>query len=295
MSADDLERSKWRGKTAVITGAASGIGASLACSAARRGMKLLLADVDEQGLRRTAANCDASQVHIQKVDVSDPKQVELLANVADQKLGFVDLLCNNAGVVPGGRHRPVWEFAHDDWRWAFDVNVFGLANGIRSFVPRLLAADRPAHILNTTSISGFLSGGGSAVYGASKHAAVRLSEALYASLQERNAKIRVSMLCPGLVNTRIFETERVRPDNLRTGADLIEEPEALQSIASRGADPADIAEEAFRGMEADLFYIITTSSFDDVMSRRFNDILERRNPRFIDFTTLSGSDARVQR
>lgn len=279
------------GRPAVITGAASGIGAALAREAARRGMNLLLGDVDEAGLEQTAAQCDKrARVKTLRVDVANPADVECMAERAYDLFGEVALLCNNAGVVPGGRHRHVWEFDIEDWRWAFDVNVIGLANGLRSFVPRLLKSGQPAHILNTTSVSGFISGAGSAVYGASKHAAVRLTEALYASMAEIRAPISVSMLCPGLVNTRIFETERVRPLHLRTARAEHDEPNALRSIASGGADPADIARIAFDGMTNGSFYIFTTNKFDELISERSSAILARTNPTFADFTSLSRKD-----
>ncbi|WP_327754901.1 SDR family NAD(P)-dependent oxidoreductase (plasmid) [Sphingobium sp. SJ10-10] len=279
------------GQTAVITGGASGIGAALARAAASRGMNMLIADVDEAGLRATAESCPSVEVHMMRVDVSDAADVERMADQAYARFGVVDLLCNNAGIVPGGRHRAVWEYEVQDWHWAFDVNVLGIVNGLRSFVPLMLEADRPAHILNTTSVSGFISGAGSPVYGASKHAAVRVTEALYASLLERDAPIGVSMLCPGLVNTRIFETERVRPAHLRSAAADIEEPEALRSIAAGGADPETVARQAFEGVEAKRFYIFTSDNFDESIEARTQAILSRSNPQFDGFTAMSRRDA----
>lgn len=280
------------GRTAVITGAASGIGAALAREAAGRGMNLLLGDVDEAGLAQTAAQCSkAVAVETMHVDVSNPEDVERMADKAYARFGEVGLLCNNAGVVPGGRHRPVWEYSIEDWRWAFDVNVFGIANGLKSFVPRLLEAGALAHILNTTSISGFISGGGSAVYGASKHAAVRLTEALYASLAEIDSPIGVSMLCPGLVNTRIFETERVRPPHHRVLGAEFNEPDTLRSIASGGMDPVEVARIAFDEMANGSFYILTTRTFDEMIAQRSASVLARTNPTFKDYTALSQADA----
>ena len=184
------------GKTAVITGAGSGIGAALAKLAAAQGMNLVLADINRADLEKVAAQLSASAV-VQPTDVADPEAVQALADVAWDRFGGVDLLCNNAGVVPGGRHRPVWDYAPEDWRWAFGVNVDGVVNGIRSFVPRMIAEGRAGHILNTASVAGFVSGSGSAVYGASKHAVVRITEALYAGLRDEGAPIGVTMLCPG--------------------------------------------------------------------------------------------------
>ncbi|WP_313802952.1 SDR family NAD(P)-dependent oxidoreductase [Sphingobium sp.] len=286
-----MKAQDFTGRVAIITGAASGIGAALARAAASRGMKLVITDVDEAGLQATADSCRSADVHRMRVDVSNSEDVERMADQAYARFGAVDLLCNNAGIVPGGRHRPVWEYEIQDWRWAFDVNVLGIVNALRSFVPRMLEADRPAHILNTASVSGFISGAGSPVYGASKHAAVRVTEALYASLLERGAPIGVSMLCPGLVNTRIFETERVRPAHLRSAAADMEEPEALRSIAAGGADPEAVARQAFEGIEAGRFYIFTSDNFDEPIAERAQAILSRSNPQFDGFTAMSRKDA----
>lgn len=287
-----MTTSGYSGAAAVITGAASGIGAALARQAASHGMRLLLADVDMDGLAQTAVSCgNNAVVHLVHADVSRAEDVEHMAQEAFGRFGSVDLLCNNAGIVPGGRHRAVWEYELQDWQWAFDVNVLGIVNGLRSFVPRMIDVGRPAHILNTTSVSGFISGAGSPVYGASKHAAVRVTEALYASLQERGASIGVSMLCPGLVNTRIFETERVRPEHRRSSAGGIGEPDDIKSIASLGADPEGVARQAFEAMEAGQFYIFSSSNFDEPIAARAKAILSRSNPVFDGFTAMSRKDA----
>lgn len=281
---------EFQGKTAVITGAASGIGAALARAAAARGMNLALADLDATGAQAVAASCGDVPNLVMAVDVSLPKDVETLAAAAYDRFGEVSLLCNNAGVVPGGRHRPVWEYEPADWQWAFDVNLMGIVHGMRSFVPRMLQAGQPAHIVNTTSVSGFISGAGSPVYGASKHAAVRATEALYASLRERGASIGVTMLCPGLVNTAIFASERNRPTHLQTGAETVALPDELNAISAMGSDPAEVADLAFQAVMEDRFYAFTTDRFDEMIRRRGNSILQRSNPIFEDFVTMSKRD-----
>lgn len=283
------------GKTAVITGAGSGIGAALAELAGAEGMNLVLADINLADLEAVAARIAAPAIAIHKTDVADAGAVQALADLAWERFGEVSLLCNNAGVVPGGRHRLVWDYTPEDWRWAFGVNVDGVVNGIRSFVPRMLADGRPGHILNTASVAGFVSGAGSAVYGASKHAVVRITEALYAGLKDEQAPIGVTMLCPGLVATRIYEAERSRPEHLRSAGGRPEEAQDLKAIADTLYQNAPSAEEvaalAFDGIRADQFYVFTSDRFDTPIANRTDAILARRNPEFESLLSLSKGDA----
>ena len=283
------------GKTAVITGAGSGIGAALADQAAALGMNLVLADINRADLEAIAGRISASAILLQQTDVADPDAVQALADAAWDRFGGVDLLCNNAGVVPGGRHRFVWDYAPEDWRWAFGVNVDGVINGIRSFVPRMLAEGRSGHILNTASVAGFVSGSGSAVYGASKHAVVRITEALYAGLRDEGAPIGVTMLCPGLVATRIYDAERSRPAHLQTAAGRAEEAQELRSIADNlyrnAPSPEAVAAQAFEGIRQDRLYVFTSERFDDPIRARTEAILSRANPTFESLLSLSKDDA----
>jgi NAD(P)-dependent dehydrogenase (short-subunit alcohol dehydrogenase family) len=288
----------FEGRTAVITGAGSGIGAALAGCAAKRGMNLVLADINLSDVQAVAADLGGPAPLVLRVDVADADAVQDMADQAWDRFGSVDLLCNNAGVVPGGRHRNVWEYAIEDWRWAFGVNLDGVVNGIRSFVPRMIADGREGHVLNTASVAGFVSGAGSAVYGASKHAMVRVSEALHAGLADVGAPIGVTLLCPGLVATRIYDAERARPEHLRTQPPA-EEAAELKAISDNlyGAAPSPetVAEMAFAGVEADQFYVFTTDRFDDPIRARLDAVLARRNPSFESLLSLSKGDARPAR
>ena len=283
------------GKTAVITGAGSGIGAALADLAAAEGMNLVLADINMADLETVGARLTGTQMLLQRTDVANPDEVQALADAAWQRFGSVDLLCNNAGVVPGGRHRPVWDYAPEDWRWAFGVNVDGVTNGIRSFVPRMISDGREGHILNTASVAGFVSGAGSAVYGASKHAMVRVTEALYAGLLDEGAPIGVTMLCPGLVATKIYDAERSRPDHLRTAKGPAAESADLQSVADNmyrnAPQPDAIASLAFDGIRANQLYVFPSDRFDEPIRVRAEAILSRTNPVFESLLSLSKSDA----
>ncbi|AYH45052.1 SDR family NAD(P)-dependent oxidoreductase [Azoarcus sp. DN11] len=284
------------GRVAVITGAASGIGAAMAWRFARAGMKIVAADVDETALAAVCADLvEAGHAAIGvRTDVASGDDVESLAERAYAAFGAVHLLCNNAGVVPSGRYRAVWEFPLEDWRWSLDVNLYGVIHGLRSFIPRMLDGGHEGHVLTTASVAGLISGSGSAVYSAAKHAAVRVTEALYATLRERHAPIGVSLLCPGLVNTRIYESERSRPEALRPADGPARETQELQAIAASlyaGAmSPEEVADIAWRAVLDNRLYALTTDSFDDAIRERMAAILDRRNPEFATLLALSRRD-----
>ena len=290
---------EFRGRVAVVTGGGSGIGAALCWRWARAGMKVVVADIDLAAAERVSTALEAAEheATAAKVDVSRAAEVEQLALLAYRTYGSVDLLCNNAGIVPSGRYRPIWEYPLEDWQWALDVNLMGVVHGIRSFVPRMLEQKTPAHIVNTASVAGLVSGAGSPVYSASKHAVVRATEALYASLRDLGAPIGVTMLCPGLVNTRIYESERNRPDNLRpTGGAAAEVPE-LQAVAAElyahALSPEAVAEQVFDAVNADRLYQITSDRYDDAIRDRADAMLARRNPVFPSLLDLSLRDRRT--
>lgn len=287
------------GRVAVVTGGGSGIGEALVRRSARAGMKVVISDIDLGAAERVRAALEQEghdAVAIQ-TDVADPMSVERLAERSFERYGTVNLLCNNAGIVPSGRHRPVWELPLEDWRWSLDVNLMGVIHGMRSFVPRMLAQNSPAHIVNTASVAGFVSGSGSAAYSAAKHAVVRVTEALYAGLRERDAPVGVTVLCPGLVATRIYESERNRPERLAPASGVAAEAPELESIAANlyrnALSPETVAEQTFEAIRENRFYQFTTSSFDDAIRERAEAILARRNPVFPNLVSLSKRDSRA--
>lgn len=289
----------FEGRTAVITGAGSGIGAALARRAAKEGMNVVLADIQETQAQEAATAIGSDKALAVRCDVSDEASVAALADAAYARFGAVDLLCNNAGIVPGGRHRKVWEYGLGDWQWSLGVNLYGVVHGMRAFVPRMIEAGRPGHILNTASVAGVVSGSGSACYGAAKHAVVRATEALYAGLKEIGAPIGVTMLCPGLVKTGIYDAERHRPaafvesdDPIRESAELEAMREELYRNATTAEEAADIA---FDAIIADRFYAFTTTAFDPAIRQRADDILARANPSFDDIVAMSRRDAGLDR
>jgi len=289
---------EFAGRVAVVTGSGSGIGEALARRCARAGMKVVLADIDTaaaERVREALANegCDALAI---QTDVADAASVESLAERSFGHYGGVHVLCNNAGIVPSGRHRPVWELPLEDWRWSFDVNLMGVVHGMRSFVPRMLAQNSPAHIVNTASVAGLVSGSGSSAYSAAKHAVVRVTKALYAGLRERGAPIGVTLLCPGLVATRIYESERNRPSRHRLQRGAAAESPELQAVAGNliqnALAPQEVAEQTFAAIRDNRLYQLTTTSFDDAVRERAEAILARRNPEFPDLMALSRRDSR---
>jgi NAD(P)-dependent dehydrogenase (short-subunit alcohol dehydrogenase family) len=286
----------FKGRVAVVTGAASGIGLRLVERFAEEGMKVVLADIEHARLDDAVAlvRKKGSDAVGLKVDVSDPDAVERLAALAYDRFGAVHILCNNAGIVPSGRFRPVWEYPLEDWRWAIDVNLMGVAHGLRSFIPRMLAGGEPGHVVNTSSVAGVTSGAYSAVYGAAKHAVVRITEALYASLKEMKSEIGVTVLCPGVVRTQIYQSERNRPQGLVPAAGIAAEPAAIEALASKihaeGLAPQKVADMVVDAIKDEQLYLITTEAFDDAIRDRMECILARRNPVFPDVLALSQKD-----
>ena len=279
------------GRVAVITGGASGIGRAMAERFAAAGMKIVMADIESGALKKAAAEMRAAGHDVLPVrtDVTRAASVEALARKTLDHFGAIHVVCNNAGVYPQHRTVPVWEAPLDDWKWAMDVNVWGVVHGIRSFVPRMLERGEEGHIVNTASLAGMISGAGSTVYGTTKHAVVRLTEGLYDGLRERRARIGVSMVCPGMVDTGIFNSERNRKNARPVAASERLDPALLRLAMS----PTEVAEQVFTAIRRNQFYVITTGAFDDAIKGRMNAILERRNPKFPSIKTMSRRNSKA--
>jgi len=279
-------------KTAVITGAASGIGFALAEQCVRRGMKVVLADVEDAALEQAATELRSrhGQVLAVRTDVSQAADLERLAQKTLQTFGAVHLLFNNAGV---GVRRPLWEFSLDDWQWVLGVNLWGVIHGIHVFVPIMLDQDTECHIVNTASALGLVTGPTHGAYKVSKHAIVALTEILAHELAQLGAKIDVSLLCPGSVNTRIVECERNRPTHLRCTAPvgvltLVEQDFERISLEA-GMTPGEVAEHVFEAIQQRKFYVLTHPAWKSAVQTRMEDILQERNPTLTDlFPPLPG-------
>ena len=278
---------EFKDKVAVITGAAEGIGKAIATEAARRGMKLVLADINAKGLEQTAAEFVAggTEVLAQRTDVSDDAQVEALAEAAYARFGAVHLLVNNAGVAVA---KTAWETTRKDWDWVMGVNFYGVTNGLHAFVPRMLAGGEEGHIVNVASIAGMLSVPGMAAYNASKFAVVTVSEGMFHDLALRHAKLGVSVLCPGWVKTRIAEAERHRAPDERTNLAQLDPATLKTGLAVRqavdaGIAPAAVAEMVFQAVEEGRFYILTHPHTRGGIKIRMEDILQDRAPTLLPF------------
>jgi NAD(P)-dependent dehydrogenase (short-subunit alcohol dehydrogenase family) len=266
-----------RGKVAVVTGGASGIGFALARRLAAEGMALVIADVEAGALAEAAGQLGSEGADVLEVitDVKEPDQVEALADRTVSHFGAVHLVCNNAGVGAGG---PVWEIPLEQWEWVMGVNFWGVLNGIRSFVPRLLAGGG-GHMVNTASMAGLVPSPMMTPYSVSKFAVVALSECLQLQLQAAQAPVGVSVLCPGWVNTRLVSSDRNRP------ADVASLPlsdtarrvrHGMEELLASAMSPEEVADKVVRAIQIDKFYVL---SHDDeawlgLIRGRTNDIVE---------------------
>ena len=271
----------FKDKVAVITGAASGIGRALADRCVQEGMKAVLADVEAEPLATAEASLKASGATVLAVQtyVSQVRDVEALAQKTMEAFGAVHVLCNNAGV---GTEAAVWESTLAEWEWIVGVNLWGVVHGVRVFVPLMLAQDAECHIVNTASMAGLIAGPGLGAYKVTKHGVVTLSETLHHELAERGAKVKVSVLCPGIVNTRIMESARNRPGDLPPtgprGPASEERWEALRRLVPAGMPAAQVADAVFEALRKDRFYILTHPEGKEAVRTRMEDILQERNP-----------------
>src|SRR5262245_42780676 len=269
-----------RGKCAVVTGAASGIGRAMADAFANEGMCVVLADIESGALEEAAAALRGRGARVLAVptDVSQAEQVQALADRAVAAFGRVDVVCNNAGVALSGS---TWEHTLADWQWLLGVNLWGVIHGVRTFVPLMLQQGGEGHIVNTGSVSGLTSAPFMSVYNVSKHAVVTLSETLHKELETMGAQVKVSVLCPGFVDTRILESDRNRPAGLQNPTPRTQHPslgEMARAALATGMPPARVAAQVVDAIKHERFYVLTHPEFVPRVRERMEDILEGRNP-----------------
>ena len=274
---------EFKDKVAVITGGASGLGLEIARLAARKGMKLVLSDIEERALQQAELEFADQGVDVLSVrtNVAIAEDVEQLAEKTMERFGAVHLLFNNAGVA---LNKTAWETSVADWEWVLGVDLWGVIHGVRVFTPIMLRQNSPSHIINTASVAGMLSTQGMAAYNVAKHGVVTLSETLYHDLKRRAANIDVSVLCPAWVNTAIWDSARNRPEDLqnsveRKGEDDIKlEESARHAIQSGKVTAPMVAEIVFAAIEANQFYILTHPKIKKWVGLRVEDILQDRPP-----------------
>jgi len=273
---------EFKDKVAVITGAASGIGRGMAERCAKKGMKVVLADINEGDLRKAETEIKALGGTVLSVmtDVSKRNDVELLAHRTLEAFGEVHLLANNAGVGAGG---PPWEATWSDWEWVIGVNLWGVIHGVKIFTPIMLAQNTDCHIVNTASVAGLMVGGHTGTYAVTKHAVVALSESLYLALEERNALVKVSVLCPGSVKTNIMNSGRNRPVELQNEP-VETSPQAqafldfMNAAIDAGTPPLQVADQVFEAIKEEKFYILTHPEWLPVIRLRVDNLLRAENP-----------------
>jgi NAD(P)-dependent dehydrogenase (short-subunit alcohol dehydrogenase family) len=279
-----------RGKVAVVTGGASGIGRAMAERFAREGMKIVLADVEEGALRaaRDAMAGAGAEVLAVRTDVSKPDQVEALAARTFEAYGSAHVLCNNAGVGAGGL---CWETSLADWEWVIGVNMWGVVHGIRAFVPKMITQGE-GHVVNTSSMAGLVGAPAMGPYCAAKHAVVGISECLHHDLGMTGAAgVKVSVVCPAWVKTNIADSHRNRPassprrdaKDIKPQEQMLEQ--AVRAAVASGISPDEVAEQVLQAVVHERFWVLTHPMTKKAVENRTRGIVESTNPRF-DPTTL---------
>jgi NAD(P)-dependent dehydrogenase (short-subunit alcohol dehydrogenase family) len=276
------------GKVAAVTGAASGIGLALATRFVAAGMKVALADIEGAALDDAVGKLRAEGATVAGVqcDVSDAGSVQAFADAVMSEFGAVHVVCNNAGVGGGGLS---WEAPLSTWQWVIGVNLWGVIHGIRSFVPLLLQQPEGGHVVNTASVAGLVAAPFMGPYNASKHAVVGVSETLHHELTFMGANVKVSVLCPGWVNTRIADSERNRPAHLAVASvaggedaqgDVMRD--VLQQMLETGMATSEVAEKVFAAIRDERFWVLTHDDADDqwvqAVERRIASLRDRSNP-----------------
>ena len=265
------------GKTAVVTGAASGIGRSLARRWAAEGMHVVLADVEDQPLLTAVGELGGDAIGM-RVDVTSFDDVEALASTAFSTFGAVDVLCNNAGVFQGGL---LWECSDADFEWTLGVNLWGILHGVRAFVPRMVAAGTEGHVVNTISMAGLATTPFSGPYDVSKFAAMAATECLAHDLATVGVPIKVSAVCPGLVDTGISRSRRNRPAVLDTqqseGGAFVER--ALAEGTAGSMSPSAVADLVVEAVREEQFLVPTRPSYARQLAERTDDLVAKQLPR----------------
>ena len=287
---------EFSGKTAVVTGAASGMGLAFARRFAAEGMNVVLADIEQDALDAQVQLLEQEERSVLGVTVNTMRRetLERLRDETIERFGNVHILCNNAGVASmedagagmGRQMRGSWEVPDNTWDWVLGVNFWGVLYGIQVFVPHMLEHGEEGHIVNTASVAGLIPSGGA--YGVSKHAVLTLTEGLYQQFQQMGANLSASVLCPGLVDTKIGYAERNRPAEFGEQVEITPEMEAgILTTLGGGMDASEVAEVVFNSIVEQRCYILPHSGWDDIIRSRVEHVLARGAPITLDFAELN--------
>ena len=280
------------GKVAFITGGASGVGFGMAQAFAGAGMSVVIADIRQDHLDEAMRSFAGARVHPIRLDVTDRKAMARAADETERVFGKVHIVCNNAGV---NLFNDIGSASYDDWDWILGVNLGGVVNGVQTFVPRIKAHGEGGHIVNTASMASFVASGVAGIYCTSKFAVRGLSEALRWSLVPHG--IGVSVLCPGLVNSAIHESDRIRPAALSANA-VPTDPKFLESLAQLhkiGMTPEEIGGKVLRAVQRNDFYIFSHPEFKDELRAIFAEALEAIPDEPVPPARLAFEDGRRER
>lgn len=266
-------------KVAVVTGAASGIGKGITKSLLKKGVKVVLSDIEDKALKTTVSyfqDCGAN-VHGILADVSNPRDVAKMVEKTLEKYGAVHILCNNAGVYAGSS--PSWQSTLDDWNWIVSVNLMGVVHGIQAFLPVMIEQKGEGHIVNTSSIAGLILPGGT-LYRTTKTAIVALSESLHQELRRDAPDINISVLCPAMVDTNLLHSNRNRPKKYgesgpqASGVNI----ERVKQAFKDGLSPRVLGDQVVKAIFDERFYILPNPEYTEQVMHRAKLIAEGRNP-----------------
>lgn len=279
----------FEGKVAVITGGAAGIGLALARVLASEGARLVLGDIEQSALDAAVADLGANGADVigHRCDVSQLAEVEVLADVAEERFGAIHIAVNNAGVAAGGA---AWDVDHATWEWVLGVDLWGVIHGVRTFVPRIIAAGG-GHVVNTASMAGLTSTPFMGPYNVAKHGVVTLSETMFHELALLHPEVGVTVVCPGWVRTGINRSERNRPDAV-SGDDELSGPEGgpaagvdlkamIDGLIEAGLEPDDVAAQIVDAIRHRRFYVVTHQEWASAVTQRAGRIVDGENPQMM--------------
>jgi NADP-dependent 3-hydroxy acid dehydrogenase YdfG len=259
------------GKVAFVTGGGSGVGLGMAKAFTAAGMKVVIADIRQDHLDEAMAQLDEAEAHAIRLDVTDRAAMAAAADETERVFGKVHVVCNNAGI---NLFNDIGSATYQDWDWVFGVNLGGVVNGVVTFVPRVKAHGEGGHVVNTASMASFVAGPGAGIYTAAKFGVRGISEALRWSLLPH--RIGVSVVCPGLVESQIYESDKVRPPELSTDASPADAEimARLPEIHTRGMSGEEVGEKTLRAIRENRFYVFTHPEFREELQEIFDEALD---------------------